>query len=71
MSAIWTNHAGRLLHLINSNNELQAHLYLEQLMLFPEDIQNKIIEDISHLTLCNRDAVAKIISDYTTFDSIH
>lgn len=68
MSAIWINHANRLAEFINANNELQAHLYLEQLMLFPVDIQDKIIEDISRLTHCNSDGIANIISHYTIFE---
>ncbi len=68
MSAIWNNHATRLAELINSNNEVQAHLYLEQLMLFPVETQDKIIEEISHLTHCSRDAVASIISNYTVIN---
>ncbi|MEW6992550.1 hypothetical protein AADZ91_17935 [Colwelliaceae bacterium 6441] len=68
MSAIWINHAQRLAEFINANNETQAHLYLEQLMLFPVDIQDKIIEDISRLTHCNSDAIAGIISKYTIFE---
>jgi hypothetical protein len=50
MSAIWNSHATKLAKYLNCNNELQAHLYLEQLMLFPVNIQDKIIEEISHLT---------------------
>ncbi len=68
MSAIWKNHANRLAEFINNNNETQAHLYLEQLMLFPVDIQDKIIEDISRLNHCNVDAISSIISNYTMLD---
>jgi hypothetical protein len=64
MSVIWKNHANRLVDFVNNNNEIQAHLYLEQLMLFPLDIQDKIINDISHLTHCNCEAVSHIISQY-------
>jgi hypothetical protein len=64
MSVIWKNHANRLVDFVNNNNEVQAHLYLEQLMLFPLDIQDKIINDISHLTHCNCEAVSNIISQY-------
>ena len=64
MSAIWTNHANRLIELINSNNDTHAHLYLEQLMLFPVDIQDKIINDVSNLKHCNTDDVANIITQY-------
>lgn len=68
MSAIWRNHATRLAELISNNNETQAHLYLEQLMLFPVDIQDKIIEDISHLSSCDNDAISDIISRYMMFE---
>ena len=68
MSAIWINHANRLAEYINANNETQAHLYLEQLMLFPVDVQDKIIEDISRLSHCSNDAISNIISKYTIFD---
>jgi len=68
MSVIWRNHADHLIKLINGNNETQAHLYLEQLMLFPVDIQDKIIEDISQLHQCNSDAVSNIISHYSMFE---
>jgi hypothetical protein len=68
MSSIWINHASRLAEFINNNNETQAHLYLEQLMLFPLDIQDKIIDDISHLSHCSSEAIASIISRYSMFD---
>ncbi|AZQ83786.1 hypothetical protein EKO29_06935 [Colwellia sp. Arc7-635] len=68
MSAIWKNHAEKLIELINSNNETNAHLYLEQLMLFPVDIQDKIINDVSQLKHCNSEQVAGIISKYMMFE---
>ena len=68
MSALWKNHATHLTELINANNETQAHLYLEQLMLFPVDVQDRIIEDISHLSNCSSEAVATIIHSYTIID---
>ncbi len=68
MSVIWKNHADRLITLINSNNESDAHLYLEQLMLFPVDIQDKIINDVSRLKHCNADEVAGILSQYMMFE---
>lgn len=68
MSAIWKNHAERLIELINSNNTTHAHLYLEQLMLFPVDIQDKIIDDVSRLKHCNSDQVAGIINKYMMFE---
>ncbi len=68
MSSTWTNQAHNLNQMINANKETQAHLYLEQLMLFPVDIQDKIIEDISHLSSCNSEAVADIIGRYSMVD---
>ena len=68
MSVIWRNHASRLMDYASNNKEVQAHLYLEQLMLFPVDIQDKIINDISHLAHCNCEAVSNIISQYTMFE---
>ena len=66
MSAIWKNHAIKLTDMIKDNNETQAHLYLEQLMLIPVNIQDAIIEEISHLEHCHSEAVAGIISYYAT-----
>ena len=54
--------------MINANNDTQAHLYLEQLLLLPVDIQDKIIEDISHLNNCNSSAIANIIGHYSMVD---
>jgi len=54
--------------MIDANNETQAHIYLEQLLLFPVDIQDKIIEEISHLRNCSSDAVANIIGHYSIMD---
>ncbi|NQZ79550.1 MAG: hypothetical protein HRT52_00905 [Colwellia sp.] len=68
MSSIWRSHGSRLAEFINNNNETQAHLYLEQLMLFPVDIQDRIIDDISHLSHCTSDAIAGIINRYTMFE---
>jgi len=68
MSAIWRNHACHLAELINNNNELQAHFYLEQLMLFPVEIQDKIIDEISRLVHCDSDAIAQVIRKYTSFE---
>ena len=65
MSAIWKNHAIKLTDMIKENNETKAHLYLEQLMLFPVNVQDAIIEEISHLEHCHSEAVAGIISHYT------
>ena len=68
MSVIWKNHAIILANMIKESNETQAHLYLEQLMLFPVDIQDKIIEEVSHLTHCKSDAVANIIKHYSMLE---
>jgi hypothetical protein len=68
MSTIWQHQARRLNQMINANNETQAHIYLEQLLLFPVDIQDKIIEDISNLAHCNSGAVANIIGRYSVVD---
>ena len=65
MSATWKYQARHLKQLIDANNETQAHLYMEQLLLFPLDIQDRIIEDISHLPRCNSDAVANILGHYS------
>ena len=68
MSAIWKNHACRLAEMMSNNNETQAHLYLEQLMLFPVDIQDKIINEISHLNNCSSEEISEIISKYSIFE---
>lgn len=68
MSAIWNSHAMNLAKYLDCNNDLQAHLYLEQLLLFPVDIQDKIIEEISHLGQCDKEAIANIINNYTMSD---
>ena len=65
MSAIWKYQAQHLKQMIDSNNETQAHLYMERLLLFPIDIQDRIIEDISHLSHSNSDAVANILGHYS------
>ena len=68
MSATWQHQARRLNQMIDAHNETQAHLYLERLLLFPVDIQDKIIEEISHLSHCNSDAVATILGHYSIND---
>lgn len=68
MSSTWTCQARCLIKMIDANNETQAHMYLEQLLLFPVDIQDRIIEEISHLNNCNSDAVANIIGNYSIMD---
>lgn len=64
MSASGKYQAHSLKQLLVSNNETQAQLYLEKLLLFPDDIQDLIIEDISRLNDCSSDAVAIILGKY-------
>ena len=68
MSEAFRIQAQRLNKMIDANNATQAHLYLEQLLLFPVDIQDKIIDEISHLGNCNSDDIAKIINRYSIID---
>lgn len=65
MSPIWKTHAINLTNMLRENKEIQAHLYLEQLMLLPVDIQDMIIEDVSYLNHCDSDTVARIICQYS------
>lgn len=65
MGTIWDHHAKHLGELVNANEELKAHLYLEQLMLFPVNIQDKIINEVSNLPKCNNEKIAEIISYYS------
>lgn len=51
--------------MLNSSNETKAQIYMERLLLFPIDIQDKIIDDISQLQHCNNDAVASVIGEYS------
>ncbi|WP_068547653.1 hypothetical protein [Thalassotalea crassostreae] len=66
MGSIWDNHASYLAKLLDTNDELQAHLFLEQLMLFPVDIQDKIINEISNLPKCNVEDISQIIGFYAS-----
>lgn len=68
MSSVWTNQANDLAQFLDNNNETQAHMYLEQLMLFPVDIQDKIIEEISHLVQCSSEDIARIITHYSMME---
>jgi hypothetical protein len=54
--------------IIDANNNIQAHMYLEQLLLFPVDIQDRIIDEISHLSNCNSDSIAGILGQYSMLD---
>ena len=65
MSAICSYHAVHLFDLVNHNKAIEMSLYIEHLMLFPNDIQDRIMEDISKLPHCNNEAIAKIFSHYT------
>ncbi len=68
MSAVFRCQARCLNQMIDANNETQAHIYLEQLLLFPVDVQDKIIEEISHLNNCSSDAVANILGHHSIMD---
>ena len=68
MSAVWKYQARHLKTMIDANNETQAHLYMEHLMLFPVNIQDRIIEDISHLPNCSTNAIAKILGSYSMLE---
>ena len=68
MSEIFRPQAQRLNKLLDANNDTQAHMYLEQILLLPLDIQDKIIDDISHLSTCSCDAIANIIGQYSIID---
>lgn len=65
MASSWQYQAQRLKQMIDANNITHAHLYMEQLMLFPVDVQDKIIEDISQLPYCNSEAIAQILGQYS------
>lgn len=68
MSSTWHYQAQHLKQMIDANNITHAHLYMESLMLFPVDIQDKIIEEVSRLPHCNSDAVAQILGQYSIID---
>lgn len=68
MCAVYRHQAKCLNKMIDANDEMQAHIYLEQLLLLPVDIQDKIIDEISHLGSCNNDAVANIIGRHSIID---
>lgn len=65
MSFITSQQARHITNLINCHNETQAHIYMETILRFPLNIQDKIIEDISQLPYCSSDAIAQIISSYS------
>ncbi|XPF94417.1 hypothetical protein ACM9HF_20805 [Colwellia sp. RE-S-Sl-9] len=62
MSAVWTKHADELLNLMNEQK------YLQQLLSFPLDIQDKIIEDISSSPLCTKEEIVNIMTYYTMLE---
>ena len=64
MKSTWSNNVDNIFNFIDIIQDTPARVTLEQLMLFPVDIQDKIIEDISLLPLCTNEAVAKIINIY-------
>lgn len=65
MNTAWRHQAQHLNQLIDAGNENQARIYLEQLLLFPPNIQNRIIEDISKLSHCNSQSIASIMHHYS------
>ncbi|HCH70085.1 MAG TPA: hypothetical protein DE042_06300 [Colwellia sp.] len=68
MGTTRTCQAPFLQKMIAENNETRVPMYLEQLLLFPLDIQDIIIEEISHLDHCDSDAIARIIHHYSMID---
>lgn len=68
MSTTRTCQAPFLQKMIAENNETRVPMYLEQLLLFPLDIQDIIIEEISHLDHCDSDSIARIIYHYSMID---
>jgi len=68
MSAAFRNQARCLNKMIDAKDETQARMYLEQLLLLPVGVQDRIIEDISQLNNCNNDCVADIIGRYSMLD---
>lgn len=65
MSAHWKYQAHGEKQVVNANNETHTYMYMEQLMSFPADVQDRIIEEISHLPQCNSDAIAKVIANHS------
>ena len=65
MSTLWENHTCDIVKFLTEKNETKAHLYMTQLLHFPVDIQDKIIEEISQLPQCTHKDIAKIIAKYT------
>jgi hypothetical protein len=57
------------LTLVNEQKETQLHHYLGEIMVFPLEIQDKIIEEISMLPLCTKGAVTDILNYYTNLEN--
>ncbi|MCW8863261.1 MAG: hypothetical protein OQK09_16540 [Colwellia sp.] len=68
MSAAYRHQARHLNQMVDANNDTQAHMYLEQLLLFPVDIQDRIIDEISQLNNCNSDSIADILGHYSILE---
>ncbi|WP_076419677.1 hypothetical protein [Colwellia sp. UCD-KL20] len=62
MSSIWIYNSDDFLNLINDQK------YLQRLLSFPVDIQDKIIEDISNAPLCTKEEIAKILTYYAMLE---
>jgi hypothetical protein len=71
MSAITRHRSQYLNKIIDANTDIQASIFLEQLFLLPIDVQDKVIDEISHLGNCNCEAIAKIIGKYSTVYNNH
>lgn len=64
MKSTWSNNVDGIFNFIDINQGSPVRVTIDQLMLFPAEIQDKIIEDISLLPLCTKEAVTKIINKY-------
>ena len=64
MRTLCNYHTQQLQQAINGSHETKTQLYLEQILCFPDNIQDKIIDDISRLSQCNSDSIASIIYHY-------
>jgi len=51
-------------HMLTENSIINAQLYFAQLLQFPNDIQDNIIDDISNLPHCTDDAITAILYQY-------
>ena len=57
------------LTLVGEQKETQLHHYLGEIMEFPLEVQDQIIEEISMLPLCTKDAVTHILNYYTRLEN--